>query len=383
MPALRARQGRSARQAARGRLAKIRNGLTPREWARAGVMAGIVIGLNAAGWAMLAAAVAGHYHVSANKIFGVGTGILAYTLGMRHAFDADHIAAIDNTTRKLVNEGKRPLSVGFFFSLGHSSVVFVLAVLLNFGIKDLNSQVRNDNSGLHTITGVVGTCVSGFFLFLIAAFNIIVLAGIIKVFREMRGGAYDDDELEEQLNKRGLMNRFLGPLARRVDTPWKIYPIGFLFGLGFDTATEIALLVLAGTAVAGGLPFYAILSLPILFAAGMSLFDTADGCFMNFAYDWAFAKPVRKVYYNMTITGLSVFVAVFIGAIELLGLIAQNAHLDGSFWNFLAGFNINTAGFVIVGVFVVTWIVALCIWHFGRIEQKWESGPAVTPDPAD
>ena len=171
------------------------------------------------------------------------------------------------------------------------------------------------------------------------------------------------------------MNRFLGPLARRVDTPWKIYPIGFLFGLGFDTATEIALLVLAGTAVAGGLPFYAILSLPILFAAGMSLFDTADGCFMNFAYDWAFAKPVRKVYYNLTITGLSVFVAVFIGAIELLGLLSQNAHLTGSFWSFLAGFNINTAGFVIVGVFVVTWIVALCIWHFGRIEQKWESGP--------
>src|SRR6266567_4088765 len=215
-PASPAPPGSPARPASPARLAKIRNGLTPREWARAGVMAGVVIALNVAGWAMLAAAVAGHYHISANKIFGVGTGILAYTLGMRHAFDADHIAAIDNTTRKLVNEGKRPLSVGFFFSLGHSSVVFVLAVLLNFGIKDLDSQVRNDNSGLHTITGVVGTCVSGFFLFLIAAFNIIVLAGIIKVFREMRGGAYNDEELEEQLNKRGLMNRFLGPLARRV-----------------------------------------------------------------------------------------------------------------------------------------------------------------------
>jgi high-affinity nickel-transport protein len=256
--------------------------------------------------------------------------------------------------------------------------VFVLAVLLNFGIKGLDNQVRNDNSGLHTITGVVGTCVSGFFLLLIAAFNVIVLAGIIKVFREMRGGAYDDDELEEQLNKRGLMNRFLGRLARRIDVPWKMYPLGFLFGLGFDTATEIALLVLAGTAVAGGLPFYAILSLPILFAAGMSLFDTADGCFMNFAYDWAFAKPVRKVYYNLTITGLSVFVAVFIGAVELLGLLAKNAHLNGSFWTFLEGFNINTAGFFVVGVFVVTWAVALAIWHFGRIEQKWET--ADTPE---
>src|SRR6266436_9984386 len=367
-PAVVARPQESARLREGGRLARIRNGLTPREWARAGVMAGVVIGLHVAGWAMLAAAVAGHYHISGNQIFGFGTGILAYTLGMRHAFDADHIAAIDNTTRKLVSDGKRPLSVGFFFSLGHSTIVFVLALLLNFGIKDLDSQVRNDNSGLHTITGVVGTCVSGFFLFLIATFNIIVLGGIIKVFREMRGGAYDDEELEEQLNKRGLMNRLLGPLARRVDTPWKIYPIGFLFGLGFDTATEVALLVLAGTAVIGGLPFYAVLSLPFLFAAGMSLFDTADGCFMNFAYDWAFAKPVRKVYYNLTITGLSVFVAVFVGAIELLGLLSQNAHLNGSFWAFLAGFNINTAGFVIVGVFVVTWVVALCIWHFGRIE---------------
>jgi len=367
----------------RGRLRRIRQGLSPAEWTRLGGMVAAVAGLHVAGWVMLAAALGGHYQISKTTVFGVGTGALAYTLGMRHAFDADHIAAIDNTTRKLVSEGKRPLSVGFFFSLGHSSVVFVLAVLLNFGIRGLDKQVSNDNSGLHTITGVVGTCVSGFFLFLIAAFNIIVLAGIIRVFREMRSGRYNDEELEEQLNKRGLMNRFLGPLARRVDTPWKIYPIGFLFGIVFDTATEIALLVLAGTAVAGGLPFYAILSLPILFAAGMSLFDTADGCFMNFAYDWAFAKPVRKVYYNLTITGLSVFVAVFIGTIELLGLLSQNAHLNGSFWSFLAGFNINTAGFVIVGVFVVTWIIALCIWHFGRIEQKWESGPAVTPDPAD
>ncbi|HEY4017090.1 MAG TPA: HoxN/HupN/NixA family nickel/cobalt transporter, partial [Pseudonocardiaceae bacterium] len=310
--------------------------------------------------------------------FGVGTGALAYTLGMRHAFDADHIAAIDNTTRKLVHEGKRPLSVGFFFSLGHSTVVFTLAVLLNFGIRGLDEQVKNGSSQLQHTTNIIGTCVSGFFLFLIAAFNIIILAGIIKVFREMRAGAYDDQQLEEQLNKRGLMNRFLGPLARRIDTPWKMYPIGFLFGLGFDTATEVALLVLAGTAVVGGLPFYAILSLPILFAAGMSLFDTADGCFMNFAYDWAFARPVRKVYYNLIITGLSVFVAVFIGAVELLGLLGQYGGLSGSAWSFLESFNINTAGFVIVGVFVATWAVALAVWHFGRIEQKWDTARAVT-----
>jgi nickel/cobalt transporter (NiCoT) family protein len=346
-------------------------------------MIATIIGLNVVGWLMLASAVGGHYHISKTEVFGFGTGALAYTLGMRHAFDADHIAAIDNTTRKLVNEGKRPLSVGFFFSLGHSSVVFALAVLLNFGIRDLDEQVKNSSSHLQYTTNIIGTCVSGFFLFLIAAFNIVILVGILKVFREMRTGAYDDAALEEQLNKRGLMNRFLGRLARRVDAPWKMYPIGFLFGLGFDTATEVALLVLAGTAVVGGLPFYAILSLPILFAAGMSLFDTADGCFMNFAYDWAFARPVRKVYYNLTITGLSIFVAVFIGAIELLGLLGQDGNLGGGFWSFLENFNINTAGFVIVGVFVLTWVVALSIWHFGKLEQKWDTRqPAPAPAPA-
>jgi nickel/cobalt transporter (NiCoT) family protein len=364
----------------RARLARIRDGLGPAEWARAGGMAATVIGLNVAGWVMLASALGGHYHITKTEVFGVGTGILAYTLGMRHAFDADHIAAIDNTTRKLVSEGKRPLSTGFFFSLGHSSVVFVLAVALNFGIRGLDEQVKNSGSQLQHYTAIVGTCVSGFFLFLIAAFNLVILTGIARVFREMRTGRYSDAELEEQLNKRGLLNRFLGPLARRVDAPWKMYPIGFLFGLGFDTATEVALLVLAGSAVVSGLPFYAILSLPILFAAGMSLFDTIDGCFMNFAYDWAFARPVRKVYYNLTITGLSVFVAVFVGVVELLGLLAHDTHRSGSFWSFLENFNINTAGFVIVGVFVVTWGVALAVWHFGKIERKWDAAAASAPE---
>ena len=356
----------------RARLARIRNGLTPREWSRAAAMALTVLVLNVAGWAMLAAAVSGHFHINKTETFGFTTGILAYTLGMRHAFDADHIAAIDNTTRKLVNDGKRPLSVGFFFSLGHSTVVFVLALLLNFGIRALDEQVKNSGSQLQYTTNIIGTMVSGVFLFLIAAINVVILAGIVRVFRDMRAGRYDDQQLEEQLNKRGLMNRFLGPLARRIDTPWKMYPVGFLFGLGFDTATEVALLVLAGTAVIGGLPFYAVLSLPILFAAGMSLFDTADGCFMNFAYDWAFAQPVRKVYYNLTITALSVFVAVFIGAVEVLGLLGQDGSLTGPGWSWLAGFDINKAGFVIVGVFVLTWVAALAIWRFGKIEQKWD-----------
>ncbi len=327
-----------------GRMARIRAALTPAEWGRVGGMTATVVGLNVLGWGMLAAAAGGHYHISKTEIFGFGTGILAYTLGMRHAFDADHIAAIDNTTRKLVGEGKRPLSVGFFFSLGHSSVVFILALLLNFGIRALDAQVRNASSQLQHTTNIVGTLVSGFFLFLIAALNVVILVGIVKVFRQMRAGRYDEQELERQLNNRGLMNRILGPLARRIDAPWKMYPIGFLFGLGFDTATEVALLVLAGTAVVGGLPFYAVLSLPILFAAGMSLFDTADGCFMNFAYDWAFARPVRKVYYNITITGLSVFVAVFIGVTELLGLLGQEGNLKGPGWAWLEKFNINTAG---------------------------------------
>jgi nickel/cobalt transporter (NiCoT) family protein len=359
-----------------GRFKRMRDGLTPREWARAGIMAGVVIGLNVLGWVMLAAAVSGHYHISGTEIFGFGTGILAYTLGMRHAFDADHIAAIDNTTRKLVNDGQRPLSVGFFFSLGHSSIVFVLAIFLNFGIRALDNQVKDSGSGLHSMTGIIGTTVSGTFLYIIAGLNIVVLAGIIKVFRAMRSGRYNDDQLEEQLNKRGLMNRFFGPLARRVDAPWKMYPIGALFGLGFDTATEVALLVLAGTAVASGLPFYAILSLPILFAGGMCLFDTIDGCFMNFAYDWAFARPVRKVFYNITITGLSVFVALFVGTVELLGLVGSEYNLSGGFWAFMANFDINKAGFVIVGMFVATWVIALAIWHFGKIEQRWDLAAA-------
>src|SRR6516162_2891447 len=363
-----------------GRLAGVRNALTPREWARAGAMAATIIGLHVLGWGMLAAAASGHYHMTGTQLFGFGTGLTAYTLGMRHAFDADHIAAIDNTTRKLVGDGQRPLSVGFFFSLGHSTIVFVLALLLNFGIRSLDNQVRNGGSSLHKVTNVVGTSVSGFFLYVIAALNVVILIGIVRVFREMRSGRFSEEELDAQLDKRGLMNRILGPLARRVDAPWKIYPIGVLFGLGFDTATEVALLVLAGTAVVSGLPFYAILSLPILFAAGMCLFDTADGCFMNFAYDWAFARPVRKVYYNLTITGLSVFVAFFIGTVEILGLIEQEYRLGGGFWTFMGNFDINRAGFVVVGVFVLTWAVALSVWHFGKIEQKWDTAKAASPD---
>jgi nickel/cobalt transporter (NiCoT) family protein len=359
-----------------GRMTKIRNGLNPREWAKVGAMAATIIGLNVLGWGMLVLALSGHYHINKTELFGFGTGILAYTLGMRHAFDADHIAAIDNTTRKLIQDGERPLSIGFFFSLGHSTIVFILAVLLNLGIRALNGAVKNNTSALHHWTSIVGTSVSGTFLYLIGLLNLVVLFSIIKVSREMRQGRYDADELERQLDSRGLMNRILGGYAKRVDSPWKMYPVGALFGLGFDTATEVALLVLAGSAVVGGLPFYAVISLPVLFAAGMCLFDTIDGCFMNFAYDWAFAKPIRKIYYNLTITGLSVFIALFIGTVEILGLIAQETSRSGWFWDLVQNFNINRAGFIIVGVFVATWVVALAIWHFGDIERKWETQAA-------
>jgi len=297
--------------------------------------------------------------------------LTAYTLGMRHAFDADHIAAIDNTTRKLMAEGKRPLSVGFWFSLGHSSIVFGLALLLSLGVKALVGPVQDDGSGLHHYTNLIGTTVSGTFLYLIAAINVVVLWGILKVFRQMRHGEFDEEQLEEHLNNRGLMNRVLGRATRSVTKPWQMYPIGMLFGLGFDTATEVALLVLASTSALAGLPWYAILALPVLFAAGMSLFDTLDGSFMNFAYEWAFSQPVRKVYYNLTITGLSVAVALLIGTVELLSLLAQQLGYTGPFWSWISGVDINSLGFVIAGLFAATWAVALAVWRFGRIEEKW------------
>jgi high-affinity nickel-transport protein len=336
-------------------------------------MFGLIAALHVAGFGLLFAAASGHYHLDAQATFGIGTGILAYTLGLRHAFDADHICAIDNTTRKLMAEGRRPMGVGFFFALGHSTVVLVLAVLLNFGIKALTGQVRNDSSALHHYAGLIGTSMSASFLVLIAVLNLIVLVSIVRIFMGLRHGHYDESSLDEELNRRGLMNRFFGPLARSVDSSWKMYPIGILFGLGFETASEIALLVLAGSAVTGGLPFWAILSLPVLFAAGMSLLDTLDGSFMNFAYSWAFSKPVRKIYYNITITGLSVAVAIFIGGLEVTQVMAGELSLTGGFWDYASNFNINRAGFVIVGLFIGIWVVALLIWRFGRIEDRWEA----------
>jgi nickel/cobalt transporter (NiCoT) family protein len=357
------------------RLTRIRGSMTPSEWRRAGGMAAVIAGLHVVGFGILILVVAPqHFRLGAAGTFAIGTGITAYTLGLRHAFDADHISAIDNTTRKMMSEGKRPLSVGFFFSLGHSTIVFMLAFLLSVGVRALSGPVHNDQSSLHKATNVIGTTVSGSFLYVIAILNIMILVSVVRIFFDMRRGVYDELELEQQLNSRGFMNRFFGKRLNAIKQPWQMYPVGVLFGLGFDTATEVALLVLAAGAGAAGLPFYAILCLPILFAAGMSLLDTIDGSFMNFAYGWAFSKPVRKVYYNITITGLSVVVALFIGTIELAGLLTDKLGLHGSVAAWFQNFNINTAGFVIVAMFIGTWTLALAVWRFAKIEQKWTAG---------
>ncbi|MGB8996545.1 MAG: HoxN/HupN/NixA family nickel/cobalt transporter, partial [Pseudonocardiaceae bacterium] len=314
---------------------------------------------------------------------------LAYTFGLRHAFDADHIAAVDNTTRKLMADNaetgnpRKPLSVGFWFSLGHSTIVFGLAFLLSVGVKALAGQVENGSSELHSITGVIGASVSGVFLWVLGILNLVVLIGIIKVFVKMRSGIYNEQELEDQLNKRGFMNRILGGLTKSVRKPWHIYPIGVLFGLGFDTATEVGLLVLAGGAAAFSLPFYAILILPILFAGGMCLMDTTDGIFMNAAYGWAFAKPVRKVFYNITITALSVAVALIIGTIELIGVLDDQAGITSGPLAAIGSIPLDYAGYGIVTLFVVAWLTALAVWRFGRIEEKWSAKLAPNPGTAD
>ncbi|MCW2783613.1 MAG: putative high-affinity nickel-transport protein [Marmoricola sp.] len=334
---------------------------------------GFVGFLHLLGWGLLVGVVApGHYDVG-GTFLGVGLGLTAYTLGMRHAFDADHIAAIDNTTRKLMADGQRPMSVGFWFSLGHSSVVFVMVMGIAFGVRALTHGVGDHSSRLQDVTGVWGTSISGFFLVLIGLVNLAALVGILRVFRAMRQGRYDEAELDRQLDSRGLLNRVLGRVTRLVTKPWHMYPTGFLFGLGFDTVTEIGLLVIAGGAVAASLPWWAVLTLPILFTAGMSLLDTLDGAFMTVAYGWAFARPVRKIYYNITVTALSVAVALIIGVIELVGLLSDKAGITTGPLAWTARLDLEYVGYGIVGLFVVAWAVSLAIWRLGRIEERWSA----------
>ena len=331
-----------------------------------------VLLLHLLGWGLLVFVVAPRdYAVGGGTALGVGLGITAYTLGMRHAFDADHIAAIDNTTRKLLADGQRPVSVGFWFSLGHSSVVFFMVLGISLGVRALASGVGNDDSRLQHMSGVWGTTISGTFLLLIGLINLAALIGIVKMFRALKSGHYDEAQLNEHLDNRGLLARMLRPVTRAVTKPWHMYPTGFLFGLGFDTVTEIGLLVIAGGAVAASLPWWAVLTLPVLFAAGMSLLDTIDGAFMTVAYEWAFERPVRKIYYNLTVTALSVAVALIIGGIEIIGLVADRAGLHHGLIADIGHLDLEYVGYGIVVLFVVTWSASVAIWKFGRIDEKW------------
>jgi len=315
------------------------------------------------------------------KAFGIGLSVTAYTLGLRHAFDADHISAIDNTTRKVMNERQgttepRPFGFGYFFSLGHSTIVVVMGIGIIVAEKTVLPAVTHSNSSLETFGSSFGTIVSATFLILIGLMNLVILAGIVRVFQSMRRGSYDEAELERQLENRGFFYRFFGRWMKVIDKEWKIYPVGVVFGMGFDTATEVLLLTTTAFLASQHVAWQAIVALPILFTAGMTVMDTTDGVFMNMAYGWAFFNPVRKVYYNLAITGLSVGICFFIGGIEALSLVPLEVHgvsQTSGFWGFMYNFNINTAGFVIVGMFIATWIAAMLIWRYGRIEEKWGS----------
>jgi nickel/cobalt transporter (NiCoT) family protein len=319
-------------------------------WLRLSGFGGAVALLHLAGWGLFA------YYAGSNPAL-VGLGTLAYTFGLRHAFDADHIAAIDNTTRKFLQDGKRPLGVGFFFSLGHSSVVFALAA----GLAVATSTVKAKLPSFQHWGSTIGTGVSGTFLLAIGILNLVVLLDVVRIFFEMRRSGLDEARLEQRLLDRGLMSRgILRRLGDRINASWQMYPLGVLFGLGFDTATEVGLLALSTGAAGKQLPLPAVLALPLLFAAGMSLLDTADGAFMSHAYGWAFSNPVRKVYYNITVTTLSVIVALGIGGVELLQVVARST------W-----FDVNTLGYLIVTLFVLTWATSAVVWKTRRIEERW------------
>jgi high-affinity nickel-transport protein len=293
----------------------------------------------------------------------LGTALLAYGFGLRHAVDADHIAAIDNVTRKLMQDGQRPVSVGFFFSMGHSTVVILAAAAIAATTTALSGQFDQ----FKAVGGLIGTSVSALFLFLIAAMNIVILAGIWRTFRHVRrGGAYVPEDLDILLNNRGLLARLFRPMFRMVTRSWHMFPLGFLFGLGFDTATEVALLGISATQASKGMSVWAIMVFPVLFAAGMSLIDTTDGILMLRAYDWAFVKPIRKLYYNISITLVSVVIAVLIGGIEALGLIGDQLGLSGWLWDGVGALNdnFNNLGFAIIGIFIVAWVGSMLLYRY-------------------
>jgi len=337
--------------------------LTRSEWIRLAGFTAAVLFLHVLGWGLFL-----YYARRSPALAGLGT--LAYTFGLRHAFDADHIAAIDNTTRKFLQDGKRSLGVGFFFSLGHSTIVFSLAAGLAIAAKTVDSRIP----ALQDYGGTIGASVSGSFLLLIGLLNLAVLLDILAVFRRMKQGVYDAQQLEQSLQSRGLMSRFfLDRVGDRIDKSWKMYPLGVLFGLGFDTASEIGLLAIAAGVATHHVPILAVISLPIIFAAGMSLMDTADGAFMSHAYGWAFSNPIRKIYYNITVTSLSVAVALLIGTVELLQVTATKLSLNGGFWALLQDLDLGQIGYLVVAIFVAAWALSLTVWKTRRIEARWGS----------
>ncbi len=318
-------------------------------------IATLLIAANVAawGWALIA------FH---DRPVLLGTAFLAYSLGLRHAVDADHIAAIDNVTRKLMQEGKRPLATGFYFSLGHSTVV----ALATIGVAVTANAFRDELDEFHSIGSVVGTSVSAAFLLMIAAINVVILFNVYRTFQRVKaGGGHGIDDLDLLLASGGFFARIFRGLFRLIKQSWHMYPLGFLFGLGFDTATEVGLLGISATQASNGMPIWSILVFPALFTAGMALIDTADSILMVGAYGWAFVKPVRKLYYNMTITFVSVVVAVIIGGTEALGLLVDKLGLSGGVWDWIAGLNshFGTLGYVIVGIFALSWAVSIAIYR--------------------
>jgi high-affinity nickel-transport protein len=331
------------------------------EWVRLAGLYGFIALLHVLGWGL-------YLHYAADYPAVVGLGLVAYMFGLRHAFDADHIAAIDDTVRYLLQKGKKPLGIGFFFSLGHSTIVLCLAI----GIAFAATAAKQELPALKNIGGIVGAGVSGTFLWIIGVLNLLVLLDILGVWKKLKTGAHDHQHLEEMLLRRGLINRlFGGRLQRFLNHSWQMYPLGLLFGLGFDTASEVGLLAMTAGASAGNLPIPAVLSLPILFAAGMSLMDTSDGVLMSKAYNWAFLNPLRKIFYNITTTSLSIVIALVIGTIELLQVLIGMLDLQGPFFNFVAGLDFGVLGYIIVGLFLLAWGLSLALWKFGRIEQRY------------
>lgn len=297
-----------------------------------------------------------------------GLGVIAYVFGLRHGVDADHIAAIDNTTRKLIQDNQRPFTVGMWFSLGHSTIVVALIVALVFATRTVIGNIPALASG----GAIIGTTVSGVFLWLMGIVNLVIVFGIYRIYKVMKQGRLDQTELENLLDKRGFLNRYFRPLFKLVKRPWQIYPIGVLFGLGFDTATEIALIAISvGIGVSSSVPIWMILVLPFMFTCGMVLIDTTDGVTMRFAYGWAFINPIRKIYYNLTVTVISVLVALAIGTVELLQVLASELNFTGVFWNWLGALDFETIGFLIIIIFVFSWLVSLGYWKYSRFDEKY------------